>query len=63
MHLTSPSELVHHRIADGVRQLAGRQASFSIPILLEDVLVDAGTRWAAGRIWVLSKAATSICRR
>ncbi len=39
-----------HRIADGVWQLTGFIKHLFNSYLLEDVLVDAGTRWAAGRI-------------
>jgi hydroxyacylglutathione hydrolase len=37
-------------IADGVWQLAGLPRDICNTYLLEDVLVDAGSRWAAGRI-------------
>ena len=39
-----------HRIADGVWQLSSFIKDLFNCYLLEDVLVDAGTRWAAGRI-------------
>jgi hydroxyacylglutathione hydrolase len=39
-----------HRIADGVWQLTSFVKDLFNSYLLEDVLVDAGTRWAAGRI-------------
>jgi hydroxyacylglutathione hydrolase len=39
-----------HRIADGVWQLTSFVKNLFNSYLLEDVLVDAGTRWAGGRI-------------
>ena len=39
-----------HRIADGVWQLSSFKKNLFNAYLLGDVLVDAGTRWAAGRI-------------
>jgi hydroxyacylglutathione hydrolase len=40
-----------HRIADGVWQLTSFVKNLFNSYVLEDVLVDAGTRWAAGRIF------------
>src|SRR4051794_8770007 len=37
-------------IADGVWQLTGVPANFFNAYLLEDVLIDAATRWGTGRI-------------
>jgi glyoxylase-like metal-dependent hydrolase (beta-lactamase superfamily II) len=39
-----------HRIADGVWQLSSFKRNLFNAYLMGDVLVDAGTRWAAGRI-------------
>ena len=39
-----------HQIATGLWQLSGVPRNMINVYLMEDVLIDAGTRWAAGRI-------------